>query len=252
MEYRIEELANAAGEKVDTIRFYQAKGLLGRPRRVGRTAVYDDSHLATLRKVREYQTQGFTLDLIRRLLSGGEDSRSAALLTAVAKEEGARTLTVGQLASESGVPEAILASLRAADLLVPTRDAAGTELYSEADVQMAKAGLTLLGEGFPVDELLQIAMRHARSVESVCDGAIDLFDEHVRKVGDTGADAADVADTFRALLPAVTTLIAVHFQRTLLHRAMDRLRDRRADDELSAAVAAVAEADNGHLEVRWT
>lgn len=255
MEYTIEELAAAAGEKIDTIRFYQSRGLLPRPLRRGRVAVYDDGHAAVLRRVREYQSQGFPLALIGRLLADADTSRSAALLEAVASERGSRSLTRAELASESGVPEAILASLQAAHLLVPTRGADGGDLYSEADLQMARAGLTLLSSGFPMDRLLQLAVEHARSVETVCDGAIDLFDAHVRNVAgadDGSADAADIAATFRTLLPAVTTLVAVHFQRTLLHRALERLRERRESDDLAAAVAAVAEADNGRLEVRWT
>ena len=35
MEYRIEQLARTAGVAVDTIRFYQGKGLLEAPRRDG-------------------------------------------------------------------------------------------------------------------------------------------------------------------------------------------------------------------------
>ena len=251
MEYGIEELAAAADEKVDTIRFYQAKGLLPRPRRCGRSAVYDDRHVGVLRQIRDYQAQGFPLALIKRLLEDGGRSHSAALLTAVAAEKGARSLSRAELAAESGVPEPILASLQGAGLLVATRGD-GEERFSEADAQMAKAGLSLLSQGFPLDELLQVAVRHARGVEEVCDSAIDLFDRHVRKVGDAGADPAAVAETFRTLLPAVTTLVAVHFQRTLLHRALGRLRDMQEEDELAAAVAAVAAADNGRLEVRWT
>lgn len=253
MEYGIEKLAATADEKVDTIRFYQSKGLLPRPGRSGRSAVYGDHHVRILRQIREYQAQGFPLGLIRRLLEDGGRSRSAALLSAVAAEKGSRSLSRAELAGESGVPEPILASLQGAGLLVPTRgDADDEERYSEADAQMARAGMALLSQGFPIDELLQLAVSHARGVEEVCDGAIDLFDRHVRKVGESGADPTAVADTFRTLLPAVTTLVAVHFQRTLLHRALGRLRATRESDDLAAAVAAVAEADNGRLEVRWT
>ena len=41
MQYRVEELARAAGVSVDTIRFYQARRLLPAPRRAGRRAVYE-------------------------------------------------------------------------------------------------------------------------------------------------------------------------------------------------------------------
>src|SRR5438132_252952 len=42
MEYRIEQLARAAGVAVDTIRFYQGKGRLDSPRRGGRVTGYGD------------------------------------------------------------------------------------------------------------------------------------------------------------------------------------------------------------------
>ena len=50
MEYRIEQLARTAGVAVDTIRFYQGKGLLDAPRREGRVTWYGDSHLERLRR----------------------------------------------------------------------------------------------------------------------------------------------------------------------------------------------------------
>ena len=53
MEYRIEQLARTAGVAVDTIRFYQGKGLLEAPRREGRVTWYGDGHLERLRRIRE-------------------------------------------------------------------------------------------------------------------------------------------------------------------------------------------------------
>jgi hypothetical protein len=75
-----------------------------------------------------------------------------------------------------------------------------------------------------------------------------LFDRFVRRVDGNGADAERVADVFRRLLPAITMLVAAHFQRTLLQRAIERLRGKEQNKALEAAVAAV---DSGHLEVAW-
>jgi DNA-binding transcriptional MerR regulator len=247
MEYRVEELAAAAGVRVDTIRYYQTKGLLTRPRREKRSAIYSDEHLQTLQRIRRYQSQGFTLALIDRLIHQGEQSAGDALLSAAADESGDRTLTRAELAAESGVPEPFLASLESAGLLPGTQSGEAT-LYGEAELQMARAGMEILSQGFPLDELLQLALKHAGSIEDVCDRAIELFDQHVRKVDREGTPPANVADTFRHLLPAVTTLVAVHFQRTLLQRAIDRLRDQKEDHALKAAVEAV---ESGRIEVTW-
>jgi DNA-binding transcriptional MerR regulator len=247
MKYRVEELAVAAGVRVDTVRFYQAKGLLPPPRRVKRMAEYSEEHLSVLKKIRRYQAQGFSLAVIGKLLTSRRISTRDSLLAAVAEQGGQRTLTRAELAAESGVPEPLLASLEAAGLLVPVRGEP-EPVYSEADLKMARAGLEVLSHGFPIDELMQLAMRHARGIEDLVDAAIDLFDRFVRRVDGDGADAERVADVFRRLLPAVTMLVAAHFQRTLLRRALDRLRGKAQDEALQAAVAAV---ESGRLEVAW-
>ena len=247
MDYSVEKLASAAGIRVGTIRFYQTRGLLPPPARVKRTAVYSDGHLAVLKRIRRYQSQGLTLAVIKRVLSSRHRSPTEALLSAVADESGERSLTRAQLTAQSGVAEALLASLEGAGLLAPVMGDSDSP-YGEADVQMARAGLEILSHGFPVSELLALALRHARGVEEVADAAIDLFDRFIRKAGGATADSGNVAEVFQRLLPAVTTLVAIHFQRTLLRRAIDRLRHLEQGDALEAAMAVV---ESGRLEVTW-
>ena len=45
MDYRVEELAAKAGLSVDTVRYYQARGLLPPPTRSGRVGWYHQEHL---------------------------------------------------------------------------------------------------------------------------------------------------------------------------------------------------------------
>ena len=82
MEYRIEQLARSAGVAVDTIRFYQGKGLLDAPRREGRVTWYSETHLGRLRRIKELQLQGFTLTVIQRFLAGelGRERRIQGVL----------------------------------------------------------------------------------------------------------------------------------------------------------------------------
>lgn len=248
MKYRVEDLAAAAGVRVDTVRFYQTKGLLPPPRRVRRVAEYSDSHLAQIRRIRHYQSQGLSLAVIRRLLSApARRSRADALLAAVADESGERSFTREQLAALAGVPEALLASIEAAGLLQPLLVDEEAR-YGEADLQMARAGLDILQQGFPLDELLRLAIRHAKGVRETVDVAVDLFDRHVRKGGTSSADAAAVVEAFRRLVPAVTTLVALHFQRTLLNRALASLREHGDRTSVKATAAALRA---GRLEVKW-
>jgi len=251
MQYRVEDLAATARVGVDTVRFYQGRGLLLPPRREGRVAFYDESHLEQLRRIRELQGQGFTLAQIRRVLENGDtNAASEPLLAALVEESvGNRTLSRSELAAEAGLPEALIQPILAAGLIVPLVDA-GEERFSEADLEMARAGLTLLEAGFPLQTLLEHAVGHVQHVQELVDAAIDLFDDHVRKTGPAAGDTEAITQTFRTLLALATRLVAVHFQRTLVTRALGRLRGK---DELKALEAALeaTEASRLEVEVAW-
>ncbi|PSO46976.1 MAG: MerR family transcriptional regulator, partial [Actinobacteria bacterium QS_8_72_14] len=86
MGYRVEELARRCGLTVDTIRFYQTRGLLPPPAREGRHAVYDDAHVERLERIRALKGQGFRLEMIRRTLDGELDVAEQALAGALAAD----------------------------------------------------------------------------------------------------------------------------------------------------------------------
>ena len=58
-EYRLEELARLSGVSTRNIRAYRERGLLDAPRRVGRSAFYDDYHLSQLRTINQLLRRGF-------------------------------------------------------------------------------------------------------------------------------------------------------------------------------------------------
>ena len=62
------------------------------------------------------------------------------------------------------------------------------------------------------------------------------------------ADRLDLAALFRQLLPEATRLVALHFQDTVVRRALARLKDV---GEASAIEEALASASAGQLEVSW-
>lgn len=65
----IGKLAQAAGVHVETIRYYQRRGLLDAPRRpAGGVRRYGDEAVARLRFIRRAQDIGFTLREVRELL----------------------------------------------------------------------------------------------------------------------------------------------------------------------------------------
>ena len=75
---KIGELARAGGVNVETIRYYQRRGLLAQPARHGGPRRYTRSDLGRLQSIRSAQTAGFTLDEIATLLALDTGDRTAA------------------------------------------------------------------------------------------------------------------------------------------------------------------------------
>src|SRR6202162_5215938 len=117
MEYRIEQLARSAGVAVDTIRFYQGKGLLEAPRRGGRVTWDGERPPGRLRRIKELQQQGFTLTVIQRFLTGELEPSDEALVAAVTRPAAPQTLTLGELAERSGGAQTLVMRPQEAGLL---------------------------------------------------------------------------------------------------------------------------------------
>ena len=208
MEMRVEQLSARSDMSVDTIRYYQSKGLLAPPRRQGRVAWYDEDHLDRLTRIRTLQQRGFTLATIARLVSGELDAADEALLgelsglsaaagAPAAVGAGAHSgdgsapddptapsagdmFTIEELAAETGVPLALLKAVEAEGLLIPRR-VGSREYYTAEDVDAANAGLLLLEWGIPLSALLDLARRHHEATEGVAREAVNLFSTYVRR-----------------------------------------------------------------------
>jgi DNA-binding transcriptional MerR regulator len=172
-------------------------------------------------------------------------------------DAGEETFTLAELAVETGVPLALLKSIEAEGLLVPRR-IGNHERYTTQDVATSKAGLLLLEWGIPLSALLELARRHHEATERVAREAVDLFSTYVRgplhrgrveRAGDgeglaEPGDIGRLVQAYSELLPAVNTLVANHFTRTLVNAALDHVdrvgsaAERRAVwDQIGAAPA---------------
>jgi len=230
MEYRIEQLARTAGVAVDTIRFYQGKGLLEAPRREGRVTWYGETHVERLKRIKELQQQGFTLTVIQRFLAGELEASDEALVAAVTRPSVPQTLTLGELAERSGVAEPLLMSLEQAGLLVPI-EGGDEALYPVDDLEAIAAGMKLIAAGVPLGSLMDLGKDYATAVDRTARQAVDLFDRYVRERiqaegGETEAAERRLLQTFNDLLEASGTLVRHHFQRTLLRAAREHIEKR--------------------------
>src|SRR5438067_986165 len=219
MEYRIEQLARTAGVAVDTIRFYQGKGLLDAPRREGRVTWYGDTHVARLRRIKELQQQGFTLTVIQRFLAGELEPSDKALVAAVTHPTSPQTLTLAELAERSGVAEPLLATLEQAGLLVPITG--GEEpVYPADDLDAIAAGMKLISAGVPLGALMELGKDHAAAVDRLPRERIQA------EGGETEAAERKLLQTFNELLEASGILVRHHFERTLLRAAREHIEKR--------------------------
>ncbi|HJU57737.1 MAG TPA: MerR family transcriptional regulator [Actinomycetota bacterium] len=231
MRYRVEQLATVCDVSVDTIRYYQARGLVPPPEREGRVAWYDQRHAERIREIRDLQAKGLTLAVIERVLGNGRTRPDADLAAAVAVARGdadpEELLSLEEFATQSGVPASLIQAVEREGIKLG-RTVDGEERYTAADIEMVRGALRLLEFGLPLGELLALARDANAAMVGLATRAVELFDEYVRKpISDTAdseaAAAAQLVQAFGALLPAVTNLVANHFRRVLLAEAEERL-----------------------------
>ena len=83
----IGRLAEAAGVHLETIRYYQRRGLLAEPKRpAGGVRRYGEDAIARLCFIRRAQEVGFTLDEVKALLKLGETPGCRGARTMAAKK----------------------------------------------------------------------------------------------------------------------------------------------------------------------
>ncbi len=240
----MDQLAASCDLSVDTVRYYQSRGLLPPPEREGRVAWYGPEHARRLTEIRSLQRKGLTLAAIRRVVSGELGPADADLAAAVAvarigdvserpEASGGRVRPRRSASTEfseaSGVPASLIQAVEREGIRLGRR-VDGDNRYTSADIELVRTALRLLEFGLPLADLLALARDADTAMRGLAERAVDLFDEHVRKpirdtAGDDGLAAEQMVDAFRELLPAVTTLVSHHFRRVLLETAEEHIEE---------------------------
>jgi DNA-binding transcriptional MerR regulator len=231
VRYRVEQLATTCEVSVDTVRYYQARGLLPPPDKEGRVAWYRLEHVDRIRQIRALQGQGLTLAAIHRVVDGELGLADAGLAAAVAAERGEASdgelLSLDGFSSASGVPASLIQAVEREGIRIG-HEVGGETKYTLGDIELVRTALRLLEFGLPLGDLLALAGDADRSMRALADRAVELFDEHVRKpIRDTTPDpdaaSARMVEAFRDLLPAVTLIVSHHFRRVLLEAAEEHI-----------------------------
>jgi len=242
VRYRVEQLASTCDVSVDTVRYYQSRGLLPAPEREGRVAWYGPEHVERIRRIRTLQRKGLSLAAIRRVVQGELGPADADLAAAVAAARQGGTeedelLGLEDFATRSGVPASLIQAVEREGIRIG-RTVDGEQRYSAADIEMVRTALRLLEVGLPLGDLLSLARDANEALAGLAERAVELFDEHVRKpirdtASSTDAGAEQLVEAFRELLPAVTELVSRHFRRVLLETAEEHIE--RVGDEAEVA-----------------
>jgi len=228
---RLDELARRAGVASTTVRLYQNKGLLGRPRLVGRTGYYGDEHLQRLELIGRLQDRGFSLASIGELLATWD--RGAGLDTVMGLEQQLGELLaepralvmepaelLQRLPAEARVPELLQ---RAAQLRLVEAESDGH--VRVPDPRFIDTGAALIGLGVPGDTVLDEWEHLIADTDHIVDRFIDVFEEHVLP----RTASTELSATLRRLQDLAREVVGAALDRSITDRGRARL------DQLAAA-----------------
>jgi DNA-binding transcriptional MerR regulator len=214
----IDELARRTGMTVRNLRAHQSRGLLSPPDVRGRVGYYGPEHIARVELIKELQADGFSLELIKRLIdqSGGSSAdvlRFTRALHEAFVEEEPEIVSLEELAQRFGTDKPKL--LDKALQLGLLRDL-GDGRYEDVSPRLSRAGMELDRLGIPPDKALDVVARLRRHADSVARTFVTLFLDAVWKPFDEEGRPADrwpeVADALDRLRPLAGEAVMATFQ----------------------------------------
>lgn len=221
MKITIDQLAQRVSMSSRNIREWQRQGLLPPPTRRGRVGIYSDEHVARIRRVQQLHSEGFPLDLIRRMIdtdTGNEtDIRHlAAEVLAPFSTAGPTTISRNELEDRLGTSAAAqLAKLG----LIADIDADPVSVRDAETLGLIEA---LTGIGISLERLVATLVEvraHQRSIAEVILRAYaeEVWEPFVSSKFHT-PDWGSLADNAARARP-MTIALLTHLQRTALDDA---------------------------------
>ncbi len=242
-EFRVDDLARAAGVATTTIRLYQSKGLLPPPRLVGRTGWYGERHLARLRVIARLQDQGFSLAGIAALLERWERGEDLADLV------GAEDQIGGLLGHRQAIElsfEQLLERLpsgpldgetlqRAARLGLVTATEDGR--FRVPDARFLETGSALAHLGVPLSVVLDEWERLLEMTDVVAERFASLFEDQVLPAGWrselSGEQAAELAQTLDQLRTTAERVLVAALDDSIARVAAARFAELVPDGDVA-------------------
>ncbi|MGU3432359.1 MerR family transcriptional regulator [Actinomycetes bacterium M1A6_2h] len=244
-EYRIDDLARAAGTTSRNVRAYRERGLLPAPHKRGRVGIYDDSHLSRLRLIDVLLQRGYTTTHISDFIESWESGKDLtevlglqrALTDPWSSNDDTLTVSVSEAEARLGDPSQL-------DRLVEF-DLARIEgdRCTFTDPKLLQGFVSLLEYGFTVSDLLDVHERLHAAVDAIAKDMITTAKDHV--VGQYGQgwipEGDDVARATRML--EVMRTLGVESVNSILTRSLDRNLQEQLGEYLEPAIDRTPRSD---------
>ncbi len=233
LKLTIDEFARLTGMTARNIRAHQSRGLLPPPEVRGRTGYYGEDHVARIQLIKEMQTEGFSLELIRKMIESANGSSAEVLgftraLRAPFVEEEPQFTDAAELARRFGTTDPAL--LERAAKLGLLRDI-GDGRFEEPSPRLANAGEALTDIGISVEEAMDIFEGIRRHADAVSKNFVRIFMDRVWKPFDRDGRPEErwpeVRDALERLRPLASQSVLAVFQ-----LAMDDAADKAWGREL--------------------
>lgn len=183
-EYRIDDLARAAGTTTRNVRAYQEGGLLPPPRRAGRVGIYTDAHLARLRLIGQLLERGYAFAHIRELVSAWEQGRDLSDVLGLEQAivspwtDEIPTYVTGEeltdLFDGQDLPSDVVERVIRLGLVEPEGDR-----FRVPSPRLLNAGADLVRYGFPLSQMLDLYERVGRSIDEVAGSLVEAVAAHI-------------------------------------------------------------------------
>jgi len=185
LELDVDELARRAGTTVRNVRLYQERGLLPKPERRGRKAVYSDEHLLRLQLVLRLMNRGYSLAAIKDLTDAWDRDHDLghvlglkdAVGTRFTKEEPLRVSHAELLAMYPDNQEELEGCIeRELAIGILVRDG---DDYVIPSPTFFGIGMTLVESGIPMSAVEDMAELIMGETRRLADGFVRMFLDHI-------------------------------------------------------------------------
>jgi DNA-binding transcriptional MerR regulator len=214
----IDDLARRVGMTVRNVRAHQSRGLLPPPEIRGRTGYYAPEHIDRLELIKDLQAEGFSLEVIKRILDSAPGTTAAEVLNFT------RAVTEPFGDEEPELMEQRELAERWGDQLTPKLAervqklgfvrAVGDGRFEVLSPRLQAVSEELAELGIPLETAVDTTANVKRHAQAVANAYVKLFLDHVwrpfQESGEPDAKWPEVRETLDRIRPlAVESLVAV-------------------------------------------